>query len=90
MIEMAEIDTTLRPPPPDKDKREFRSTACALCVWVIVFIFSWVALTMDYPLETMSLGELIALLLIQLISLFLFLLAIYKIARALLNLYKYR
>ncbi len=87
---MAEIDAPVRQPPPDKDKREFRATACSLCVWVIVFVFSWTALTIEYPLETMSAGELIALLLILLISLFLFLLAIYKIARALLNLYKYR
>ena len=87
---MAEIDAPMKKSPPDKDKRERRATVCSLCVWVIVFVFSWTALTIEYPLETMSAGELIALQLILLISLFAFLLAIYKIARGLLNLYKHR
>jgi tetrahydromethanopterin S-methyltransferase subunit E len=83
---MVETDTYQK----SLEKREFRSTVCALCVWLIVFVFSWVTLTMEYPLETMSLGELVTLLLIQLISLFAFLLAIYKIGKAILNLYKHR
>jgi len=85
---MAEIDAPMKKPPPDK--RELKATVCALLVWVVVFIISQYALTMEYPLETMSAGELIALLLILLISLFAYLLAIYKIGRGLLNLYKHR
>ena len=87
---MAEIDTTIKHTPPDKDKREFRATACSLCVWVVILAFCWVFSTTEVPLEDMSIGELTVRLLMLLISLFMIFVAIYKIGRGLLNLYKQR
>ena len=87
---MAEIDTPLKQPSPDKDKRERRSTVCALCVWVVILAFCWVFSTTEVPLEDMSIGELTVRLIMLLMSLFVIFLAIYKIGKALLKLYKHR
>ena len=87
---MAEIDTTLKQSPPDKNKRERIVTVCALCVWVVILAFCWVFSTTEVPLENMSIGELTVRLLMLLISLFMIFVAIYKIGRGLLNLYKHR
>ena len=88
VMEMAAIDTTLKRPPPDKDKREFRATVCALCVWVIVFAFCWVFLTMEHVVE--GIGAALAYLVMGLFAVVFLFISIYKIGRAILNLYKNR
>jgi len=83
---MIEIDTYQK----SLEKRERRATVCSLCVWVVILAFCWVFFTTEVPLENMSVGELGVRLLMLLMSLFVILLSIYKIARAILNLYKHR
>ncbi len=87
---MAEIGTPTKSTPPDMNKRERRSTACALCVWIVILAYCWVFSTTEVPLENMSIGELTTRLIMLLMSLFVIFLAIYKIGRALLKLYKHR
>jgi apolipoprotein N-acyltransferase len=85
---MAEIDTPIKYPPPDMNKRESRATACSLCVWVIVLTFCWVFITMEHDIE--GVGSALAFLVMLPLALLFLVISIYKIGKALLNLYKHR
>ena len=85
---MAEIDAPMKKPPPDKDKRERRATVCSLCVWVIVFAFCFVfGLMGDLVVDFGSAVAFMVMLPFAVVFLFI---SIYKIGKAILNLYKHR
>ena len=88
VIEMVAIDTTLKHPLPDKDNREFRATVRSLCVWVIVFAFCFVFgfmgnLVVDF-------GSAVAFMVMLPFAVVFLFVSIYKIGKAILNLYKHR
>jgi hypothetical protein len=70
------------------EKRERIATVCALCVWVVVLAFCWPFLTdelLQYDYESAF-----AYMVMWLFVMAIFLISIYKIGRAILNLYKHR
>lgn len=85
---MAEIDAPMKKPPPDKDKREFRAAVRSLCVWVVVFAFCFVfGLMGDLVVDFGSAVAFMVMLPFAVVFLFV---SIYKIGKAILNLYKHR
>ena len=88
VIEMVAIDTTLKPPPPDKDKRGRRATIRSLCVWVVVFAFCFAFGFMGDLV--VNFGSAVAFMVILPFAVIYLFVSIYKIGKALLNLYKHR
>jgi ABC-type Fe3+ transport system permease subunit len=85
---MAEIDTTLKQPPPDKNKRERIATVCSLCGWVVILAFCWAYSTVQYFPDDIWLE--IAYVVTLLVAGFFIGISVVKIWRAVLNLYKHR
>ena len=85
---MVAIDTTLKQPPHDKDKRGRRATVRSLCVWVIVFAFCFVFGFMGNLVVDFG-SAVVFMVMLPFAVVFLFV-SIYKIGKAILNLYKHR
>lgn len=82
---MAEIDTTLKQSPPDKNKRERIVTVCALCVWVVILALCWSFLT-DESLLPYNRESAFAYMMMSFFVVAVFFISLYKINKALRNL----
>ena len=83
---MVVIDTCQRHTSPEK--REDKTTVCAICVWVVVLAFCCVFLTVERVIEDFR--SVVAFFVILPFVVIAFIISVYMIGKAVLNLYKYR
>ncbi len=86
---MAAIDTPLKQPLPDKDKRGRIATVCALCVWVVVLALCWSFLT-DVSLLPYDRESAFTYMMMSFFAVAVFFISVYKIINAISNLYEHR
>jgi len=82
--EMIEVDTYQK----SLEKRERKSTICALCFWIIIIVFCWSFLTNESLVEDFE--SAVAYLMMWPFVMVIFIISIYKTGKAVSNLYKYR